>query len=216
MTVLNTDMVDIPQQIVKFIKSDSFVEELTRFCMETRKLDLLKNSQYTPRWIKLFLNLETGILSSTPWENEQGVFIGTFVFKNLRTAVTQGTVSNFVSKLRQKLVSNKSLLIYQARFGTTYANPFLSTDYLTSFRRYELMFILMYSAKCKIDKQLDNIQNWSTFVSNVARQYYDDDFALASVNISKAFGVIKNGFIAKQMLNKEALRMYNELDKFME
>lgn len=62
-------MVDIPQQIVKIIKSDSFVEELTRFCMETRILDLLKiNSQYTPRWIKLFLNLETGILSSTPWE----------------------------------------------------------------------------------------------------------------------------------------------------
>lgn len=66
MTVLNTEKVDIPQQIVKIIKSDSFAEELTRFCMETRKLDLLKDSQYTPRWIKLFLNLETGILSSTP------------------------------------------------------------------------------------------------------------------------------------------------------
>lgn len=130
-------------------------------------------------------------------------------------AVTRGTVSKFVSKLRQKLVSNKSLLVYQARFGTTYVNPFLSTAYLTSFKQYELMFILMYSAKCKKDKLLNNIQNWSTFVLNVGQQY-DDDFVLAAANIAKAFGAIKNGFIAKQMLNKEALQMYNELDKFME
>lgn len=58
------------------------------------------------------------------------------------------------------------------------------------------------------------MQKWSTFVRNVGRQY-DDDFVLAA-NIAKAFGAIKNGFIAKQMLIKEALQMYNELDRFME